>query len=96
MDIESKDEGKLSRRSFVAALLGAAVIMPVATLTSSDAEAQERQFTSFRHQPRTTRPRSPTRGSRRHRRVARVRHTGRPQPRPDAPAAAAPATPEQH
>jgi hypothetical protein len=93
MDIETKEDTKLSRRSFMAALLGAAVIVPVASLTSSDADAQERQFTSFRHQPRTTRPRSPTRGSRRHRRVARVRHTGRPQPRPDAPAAATPAAP---
>ena len=86
MDTETKDEAKLSRRSFVAALFGAAAIVPVVSLTSSDADAQERQFTSFRHQPRVDRPRSPTRGSRRHRRVARVRHTGRPQPRPDVPA----------
>jgi hypothetical protein len=81
---------KMSRRSFVAALFAAATVIPVVTLSASDSEAAEsveRQFSSFRHKPRTSRPRSPTRGSRRHRRVARVRHTGRPQPRPDAPAA---------
>lgn len=85
MDNNSNDETKLSRRSLVAALLGAAFLAPVASLTTSEAEAQERQFTSFRHQPRVQRPRSPTRGSRRHRRVARVRHTGSPQPRQDLP-----------
>lgn len=97
MNIETKDDAKLSRRSFMAALLSAVVIAPVVSLTASDADAQERQFTSFRHQPRTSRPRSPTRGSRRHRRVARVRHTGRPQPRPDAaaPTTPAPTTPAQ-
>lgn len=90
MDTENTE--KLTRRGFFSTLLAAAAVIPVVALGGSDAEAQEsteRQFTSFRHQPRTTRPRSPTRGSRRHRRVARVRHTGRPQPRPDAPAAPA-------
>jgi hypothetical protein len=85
MDTKVEEEKKLSRRSFVAALLGAAVIIPAASLTPTDADAQERQFTGFRHESRVQRPRSPTRGSRRHRRVARVRHTGRPQPRPDVP-----------
>jgi hypothetical protein len=85
-----EDISKISRRSFVVALFAAATIVPVVALDASDAEAQEsveRQFSGFRHQPRVSRPRSHTRGSRRHRRVARVRHTGRPQPRPDAPAA---------
>jgi hypothetical protein len=89
MDNETEDKGVMSRRSFVAALFGAALVVPAVALSSTEAEAlesNERQFSSFRHQPRTSRPRSPTRGSRRHRRVARVRHTGRPQPRPDAPA----------
>lgn len=88
VDVEAEKDKTISRRSFVAALLGAALVIPAVTLAPSDAEAQEsqeRQFTSFRHKPRTTRPRSHTRGSRRHRRVARVRHTGRPQPRPDVP-----------
>lgn len=92
MDNESPE--KMSRRGFLSALFAAAAVIPVVALGASDAEAlelTERQFTSFRHKPRTSRPRSPTRGSRRHRRVARVRHTGRPQPRPDA--AAAPTTP---
>ncbi len=87
MNTEKEGQETLSRRSFVAALFAAAAI-PVVSLASSDAEAlesTERQFTGFRHQPRTQRPRSPTRGSRRHRRVARVRHTGSPQPRQDVP-----------
>jgi hypothetical protein len=81
---------EVSRRSFVAALFAAAAFVPAVTLDAADAEAQEsveRQFSGFRHQPRVSRPRSPTRGSRRHRRIARVRHTGRPQPKPEAPAA---------
>lgn len=89
MDNEEKST-KISRRSFVAALFAAATVIPAVTLEASDAEAQEsveRQFKGFRHQSRSPRPRSPTRGSRRHRRVARVRHTGKPQPRPDVPAA---------
>lgn len=87
-ETETEDRKNFSRRSFLAALFGAAVVIPAATLGSSDAEAlesQERQFTGFRHQSRVERPRSHTRGSRRHRRVARVRHTGRPQPRTDVP-----------
>jgi hypothetical protein len=87
MDTEKEGQEKLSRRSFVAALFAAAAI-PVVGLGASDAEAQEsveRQFSGFRHTPRTTRPRSPTRGNRRHRRVARVRHTGPTQPRTDVP-----------
>lgn len=85
--LNDENNTKLSRRSFVAALFAAATLIPAVTLEASDAEAQEsveRQFKGFRHQPRVSRPRSPTRGSRRHRRIARVRHTGRPQPRPDA------------
>jgi hypothetical protein len=81
-----EEKEKPSRRAFLASLFAAAALIPVASLTASDADAQEsveRQFKSFRHQPRTQRPRSATRGSRRHRRVARVRHTGSPQPRPD-------------
>jgi hypothetical protein len=89
MDHESENKTKMSRRSFIAAILAAATVIPAVTLEPSEAEAVEsveRQFTGVRHQPRVSRPRSPARGSRRHRRVARVRHTGRPQPRPDAPA----------
>ena len=71
---------KLSRRSFMAALLAGATTAIIAAGEPSEAEAQERQFTSFHHKPRVSRPRSPTRGSRRHRRVARVRKTGSPQP----------------
>lgn len=78
-------EKNLSRRSLIAALLGAVVVVPAAAISASDADAQERQFTGFRHEPRVQRPRSPLRGSRRHRRVARVRHTGSPQPRHDVP-----------
>lgn len=92
MNKDNKEPESLSRRSFVAALFAAAAI-PVVSLASSDAEAlesTERQFSGFRHQPRVQRPRSPLRGSRRHRRVARVRHTGKPQPRQDAPQADAP------
>ncbi len=83
----NKVEGEtgLSRRSLIAALLGAVVVAPAVAITTSDAEAQERQFTGFRHESRVQRPRSPLRGSRRHRRVARVRHTGSPQPRHDIP-----------
>jgi hypothetical protein len=87
MDQEQHNNQNLSRRSFLTALLGVATAVPMVGFTSSEADAlesTERQFTGFRHQPRVSRPRSPTRGSRRHRRVARVRSTGRPQPRPDA------------
>ncbi len=87
MSDEVEGRESLSRRSFLAALLAAAAV-PVVSLASSDAEAlesHERQFTGFRHKPRVQRPRSPLRGSRRHRRVARVRHTGSPQPRHDQP-----------
>lgn len=90
MDHEAESKSKMSRRSFVAALFAAAAIVPAVALEPSEAEALEsveRQFSGVRHQPRVSRPRSPTRGSRRHRRIARVRHTGSPQPRPDAPAA---------
>jgi hypothetical protein len=92
--MDDQNSEKLSRRGFLTALFAAAAVIPVVALGASDAEAlesTERQFSSFRHQPRVSRPRSPTRGSRRHRRVARVRHTGRPQPRPDTPAPATPA-----
>ncbi len=83
MDKSQQEEKTLSRRSFFAAMISAAALIPVGSLMSSDAEAQERQFTGVRHQPRVERPRSPLRGSRRHRRIARVRHTGSPQPRQD-------------
>ena len=91
MKHEDENNAQISRRSFVAALFAAAMVAPAVTLAPSDAEALEsveRQFTGFRHKPRVSRPRSTTRGSRRHRRVARVRQTGRPQPLPDAPPAA--------
>jgi hypothetical protein len=86
MDVEILEDGKLSRRSFILALFSAAAVIPAATLASSDAEAlesNERQFTTFHHQPRVSRPRSSTRGSRRHRRVARVRRTGPTQTAPE-------------
>lgn len=73
-------ENKVSRRAFLTALLAGASAAVFAAGQPSEAEAQERQFTSFHHQPRVSRPRSPTRGSRRHRRVARVRKTGSPRP----------------
>ena len=88
MDHDIENKAKMSRRSFVAALLAAATIVPAVTLESTEAEAVEsveRQFTGVRHQPRVSRPTRPS--SRRRRRIARVKHTGRPQPRPDAPAA---------
>jgi hypothetical protein len=88
VNIEKQEEKNISRRSLITALLAAAVLIPAASLGSSDADAQEsheRQFTGVRHQPRVQRPRSHARGSRRHRRTARVRHTGRPQPGHDAP-----------
>lgn len=76
MTTDNFDESsQLSRRSLLTALFAAAVVAPVAALIP-DAEAQERQFTTFHHQPRSPRPRSHARGSRRHRRVARVRRTG--------------------
>ncbi|WP_292533964.1 hypothetical protein [Methylocystis sp.] len=77
MTTDNFDESsQLSRRSLLTALFAAAVVAPVAALIPDDAEAQERQFTTFHHQPRSPRPRSHARGSRRHRRVARVRRTG--------------------
>ena len=82
--MDKNDSPKVSRRTFVAALFAAATVIPAVTLNAPEAEALEsveRQFSGVRHQPRTTRPRSTTG---RRRRVARVRHTGRPQPRPDA------------
>ena len=72
------EENKVSRRAFLTALLAGASMAVFAAGQPSEAEAQERQFTSFHHQPRVSRPRSHTRGSRRHRRVARVRKTGSP------------------
>ena len=74
------EDNKVSRRSFLAAILAGASMAVFAAGQPSEAEAQERQFTSFHHEPRVSRPRSPTRGARRHRRVARVRRTGSPQP----------------
>jgi len=86
---DNDSSAKLSRRSFIAALFAAATVVPAVTLEPSDAEAAEsveRQFRGFRHEPRVSRPRSHTRGSRRHRRIARVKHRGKTQPLPDAPA----------
>jgi len=81
------EENKVSRRSFLAAILAGASTALFAAGERSEAEAQERQFTSAHHEPRVSRPRSPTRGGRRHRRVARVRRTGNPRPL-EAPAEA--------
>lgn len=80
------EENKVSRRAFLTALLAGASVAVLTAGQSSEAEAQERQFTTFHHQPRVSRPRSPTRGSRRHRRVARARKTGTPQPAAETPA----------
>lgn len=81
------DEDKVSRRSFLAALFAGAVAATfVAAPPSSEAEAAERQFTRFRHEPRHRRPRSPLRGWRRHRRIARIHHHGAPRPHgPETP-----------
>jgi len=70
------EENKVSRRSFLAAILAGAPMAVLAGGQASEAEAQERQFTSFHHESRVSRPSS----GRRHRRVARVRRTGRPRP----------------
>lgn len=88
MTNENFDESpQLSRRSLLTALFAAAVAAPIAALIPDDAEAQERQFTTFHHQPRSPRPRSHARGSRRHRRVARVRRSGPAKPlAPETPA----------
>jgi len=77
------EEGKFSRRSFLAAILAGASMAALAVEQPSEAEAQERQFTSFHHEPRVSRRAS----GRRHRRVARVRRTGRARPH-EAPAEA--------
>lgn len=75
MTTENFDESsQLSRRSLLTALFAAAVMAPIAALVPDDAEAQERQFTTFHHQSRSPRPRSGARGWRRRR--ARVRRTG--------------------
>jgi len=82
------ERGKRSRRSLLA-VLAAAIALPVgvATVTPEIAEAQERQFTTFHHQPRVQRPSSHVRGPRHHRRVARVHRRGPAQPRTqEAPA----------
>lgn len=80
--LNSGEKPNLSRRSFLA-VLAATIAIPVGavTLTPEIAEAQERQFTTFHHQPRVQRPRSHVRGSRSHRRVARVHRRGPTQPR---------------
>ncbi len=78
----SGEKSNLSRRSLLA-ILAATIAIPVGavTMTPEIAEAQERQFTTFHHQPRVERPRSHVRGSRHHRRVARVHRRGPTQPR---------------
>ncbi|WP_292533504.1 hypothetical protein [Methylocystis sp.] len=71
MTTENFDESsQLSRRSLLTALFATAI----AALAPGDAEAQERQFTTFHHQPRSPRPGRSSRGWRRRR--ARVRRTG--------------------
>ena len=80
-------EASVSRRSFMAALIAGVAAAALPLVEPTEAEAQERQFKSFRHEPRHSRPRSHTRGRRRHRRVARVHHRGPTRPlEPEAPA----------
>ena len=75
MTTDNFDESsQLSRRSLLTALFATAVAAPIAALVPDDAEAQERQFTTFHHQPRAPRSRGGGRGWRRRR--ARVRRTG--------------------
>jgi hypothetical protein len=81
------DKDRVSRRSVLAALFAGAAVATFVVVEPSDVEAQERQFTGLHHEPRHSRPRSPSRGRRRHRRVARVHRRGKPRPRnPEAPA----------
>ena len=81
------DKDRVSRRSFLAALFAGAAVATFVVAEPSDVEAQERQFTGLHHEPRHSRPRSPSRGRRRHRRVARGHRRGKPRPRnPEAPA----------
>lgn len=72
------DENKVSRRSFLAALFLGAAAATIVAVEPSDVEAQERQFTGVRHEPRHPRRGSPSR-RRWHRRVARV-HRVHPHP----------------
>jgi hypothetical protein len=81
-----ENEEILSRRSLLGGLLVAVLAAPLSVGAPSEAEAQERQFTSTRHTPRVERPRSHTRGRRRHRRVMGVRRSS-----PHAPAEKTPA-----
>ncbi|MGD9545674.1 MAG: hypothetical protein AB7F41_15395 [Methylocystis sp.] len=75
MTTENFDESsQLSRRSLLTALFATAVAAPIAALVPDDAEAQERQFSTFHHQPRSPRPGRSSRGWRRRR--ARVHRTG--------------------
>ena len=83
------DKDRVSRRSFLAALFAGAAVATFVAIEPSGVEAQERQFTGFHHEPRHSRPRSPSRGRRRHRRVARVHRRGRPRPLPHNPEAPA-------
>jgi hypothetical protein len=72
-NIES--EKGFSRRLLLGGLLVGLVAAPLSISAPSDVEAQERQFTGARHTPRVERPRSHTRGRRRHRRVMGVRRS---------------------
>jgi hypothetical protein len=63
----------VSRRSLLGGLLVALSAAPLATIASSPAEAQERQFVSPWHRPRVQRPRSELRGPRTHRSLFRLR-----------------------
>ena len=79
---EERPMGKdsVSRRSFLAALLAGVAVAALPVAEPTEAEAQERQFTTFHHERRHTRhPRR--RGWRR--RVARVHRRGPTKPRED-------------
>jgi len=80
------DKDRVSRRSFLAALLAGAAVATFVVVEPSDVEAQERQFTGFHHERRHSGPRRP-RGRWSRRRIARVHRRGKPRPHnPEAPA----------
>jgi hypothetical protein len=80
-----ESEKKLSRRSLLGGLVTAFLAAPLFMCDPGEVEAQERQFTSTRHTPRVERPRSHTRGRRRHRRILGVRRSS-PQTPAERPA----------
>jgi hypothetical protein len=86
MSVEIFEKEKiLSRRSLLSGVLAAIFAAPLCVSAPFEAEAQERQFTSARHKPRVERPRSHTRGRRRHRRLIGVRRSS-PHTPAEAPA----------